>query len=87
MCDPLAGTVMVVDAVVPELTATIPTFVPSMVKVTVPVGMAELEPLGVMVAVNNRELPAVGVVVAGVKVTVVDALTTLIETGAEVALK
>ena len=73
-------------AVVPPATDAVPTFAPSSVKEMVPVGSVELVTLAVSVAVTSSMLPPRGVVVAGVTVSVVEPLMTLIVTPAEVAL-
>jgi len=55
-----------------------------MVKVTVPVGGADSEMVGLMVAVNSRLLPGRGVEVAGVKKTVGVVLDTVMTTWGDV---
>ena len=84
MCVPVAGVVMLMVAVVPE-TLALPTVAPSRLKVMVPVGTT-LPNDPPMVAVTCKELPAVGVVVAGLTVSVVAPLATVRVTWVEVEL-
>jgi hypothetical protein len=83
---PVEGTVMVAVAVVPPPSVLVATVLPSSVKVTVPVAVMELVLLDANVAVTNMLELAMGVVVAGVTVSVVVALFTMMPTAAEVAL-
>ena len=78
---------MLMLAVVPLTTAPLPTPAPSRVKVTVPVGkVLRLVVPVLMVAVTSMELPPRGEVVAGVTVSVVLPLVTLMATTEELAV-
>lgn len=70
----------------PVVTVEVPTEAPSRVKVTVPEGGVAPVPGGVMLAVSWTELPARGVVVDGVRVTVGADLETVIVSALEVEL-
>ena len=77
---------IVTDAVEgdPDVTVAVPWLAPSSRIVTVPLGLAadtELEE--VTLAFTSRELPAVGVSVAGTTTVVVGLLPTVMVTGAE----
>ena len=77
---------MLMLAVLPPTTVPLPTLDPSSVKLTVPVGTVAPVTLELTVAVTSMLLPPRGEVVAGVTVSVVDPLLTLIVTPGEVAL-
>lgn len=62
----------------PEVTFALPWLAPSSVKLTVPVGCVEPGVVAVIAAETTREVPAVGVRVAGVKTVVVELLPTVI---------
>lgn len=82
MCIPVpeAGTVIARLAVVPPATEADPTFVPSMVKATVPVGIVVPARVAVRTAVTCMELPPTGVVEAGVTASEVTVLEAVKET-------
>jgi len=82
----LAGTVMVIVAVFPETRFDEPCVAPSSVKVTVPLGVAELAETGESVAVRSSVLPPSGVVVAGTRARVVESLDTVMVTLEDVAV-
>jgi hypothetical protein len=86
-CVPADGTMKVPVAVAGDPDTTVPTtsVVPSNVKVTVPVGSVVKVAEGLMVAVTSSEPPMVGVVVAGVTVSVVDVLAIVMVSAFEVA--
>ena len=89
MCVPMVGAVMLRVAVEegePLTTNAVPTVAPSMVTVTVPVGGVLTEPGGVIEMVSGRLLPAAGVVVAGVSVTVGVLVDKVIDAATEVEL-
>jgi hypothetical protein len=68
-----------------EVSGTTPWLTISSRNVTVPVGPELLPvPVAVTVALTTSELPAAGVVVAGVTVVVVDALATVTVTAGDV---
>jgi hypothetical protein len=86
-CVPAEGTMNVPVAVAGDPDTTVPTtsVVPSNVKVTVPVGSVVRVAEGLMVAVTCSEPPMVGVVVAGVTVSVVEVLASVMVSVFEVA--
>jgi hypothetical protein len=71
---------MVTLAVLPPETGLLPTGLPSMVKLTVPVGTVVPLVDAVMVAVTTMLLPAVGVALAGATVMEVVPLVTVMFT-------
>jgi hypothetical protein len=77
---------MVWYALVPDTRDVDPTVAPSMLKVTVPVGMVAPERVAVRLAVTCMALPAMGVVVAGTTANVVTLLVEVTLTGEEETL-
>jgi hypothetical protein len=86
VCEPDAGAVIVIAAVVPPVRFSVPCVTPSTVKVTVPVGIALLLPTMERVAVTASALPPCGEAVAGVRASVVPNLAIVIVTVDEVTL-
>jgi len=86
VCVPVVSPVIVIVAVVPDTTFWTPCVTPSSVNVTVPVGRVELGYVTPRVAVTCNELPAEGVVVAGVTTSVVGVFATVMVTEFEFAL-
>jgi hypothetical protein len=79
-CVPVDGDVIVAIAVAPPDRVPVATVVPSNVNVTVPVAVSVLAVCDAKVAVTNIVEFAVGVVVAGVAVSVVVTFPTMIPT-------
>ena len=71
LCEPVIGTVMLVDAVSPEIGTSAPCWTPSRVNLMVPVGGVLPEMRVASVAVSLSVLPGAGVLVAGVSVSAV----------------
>ena len=82
MCDPavIGGMVKLAVDGDPEATFASPRLTPSIVKLTEPVGCVEPGVVAVIDAVTTREVPAVGVSVAGTSTSVVGLLPTVMET-------